>query len=65
MRTKNQKTAEAVTALGHQLDLEIVAEGIENKHLADLAQEIDCDTGQDFWFDTSEFAQPPKGASPL
>ncbi len=55
--TKNQKIVEAITALGHQLGLKIVAEGIENEALAEIAANIGCDAIQGYWRGTPEFGE--------
>lgn len=56
--SKNQKIVEAITALGHQLGLKIVAEGIENEGLAEIAAKIGCDAIQGFWRGTPEYGEP-------
>ncbi len=52
---KNQKIVEGITALGHRLDLKVIAEGIESKRLAEIVRQIGCDGAQGFWFGTPEF----------
>lgn len=58
---KNQKIVEAITALGHQLGLEVVAEGIETAHLSSIVQSIGCDASQGFWLGRPVFAQDSWG----
>ncbi len=53
---KNKKIVEAITALGHQLDLKVVAEGIENEELSTIVQNIGCDSSQGFWLAKPVFA---------
>lgn len=53
--TKNRKIVEAITALGHQLGLEVVAEGIENSELASIVQQLGCDASQGFWLGKPAF----------
>jgi len=40
---------QAALRLAHQLDLEVVAEGIEDKYTYDLLQKYGCKIGQGFW----------------
>ncbi len=47
---RNKKVIAAVTALGHSLGLEIVAEGIETQAELALAQQVGCDLLQGFYF---------------
>lgn len=54
---KNQKIVEAITALGHQLELEVVAEGIENSFLANIVKKMGCDSAQGFWLGKPTLAQ--------
>lgn len=42
--------ARAVIALGHSLDLKILAEGIEQQEQADFLRELGCDYGQGYYF---------------
>lgn len=47
---RNKKVISAVTALGHSLDLEIIAEGVETEAELTLAREVGCDLLQGFYF---------------
>lgn len=47
---RNTKVISAVTALGHSLGLEIVAEGIETQAELSLASQAGCDLLQGFYF---------------
>lgn len=47
---RNRKVISAVTALGHSLGLEIIAEGIETKTELSLANEVGCDLLQGYYF---------------
>ena len=40
----------AITQLGHDLGLRVVAEGIETREQRDLVRELGCDVGQGYWF---------------
>ncbi len=53
---KHQKIVEAITALGHQLGLEVVAEGIETAQLSSIVKQIGCDASQGFWLGRPVFA---------
>lgn len=55
---KNQKIVEAITALGQQLGLKVVAEGIENEYLSNVVAQIGCDGIQGYWLGTPEFGEP-------
>ena len=37
-------------ALGHDLDLDVTAEGVESEAVRDLLRELDCDSAQGFFF---------------
>ncbi|AVO53513.1 phosphodiesterase DibA [Ectopseudomonas mendocina] len=52
--------ARAVIALGHSLDLKILAEGIEQLEQADFLRELGCDYGQGYHFGRP---QPVSGAA--
>lgn len=41
---------ESIVALAHKIDIEVVAEGIENKEIAMLLSEIGVDIGQGYYF---------------
>lgn len=47
---RNKKVISAVTALGHSLGLEIIAEGIETDAELQLAKQVGCDLLQGFYF---------------
>jgi diguanylate cyclase (GGDEF)-like protein/PAS domain S-box-containing protein len=40
----------AITQLGHDLGLRVVAEGIETREQCELVRELGCDVGQGYWF---------------
>jgi diguanylate cyclase (GGDEF)-like protein/PAS domain S-box-containing protein len=40
----------AITQLGHDLGLRVVAEGIETREQSELLRELGCDVGQGYWF---------------
>ncbi|MDT8854183.1 EAL domain-containing protein [Paracoccaceae bacterium Fryx2] len=50
---RNLKIVKSVLALGHDLQMEIVAEGIETKAQSDLMRDMGCDTGQGYLFGTA------------
>lgn len=47
---RNKKVISAVTALGHSLGLEIIAEGVETSAELELASQVGCDLLQGFYF---------------
>lgn len=47
---RNRKVVEAVTALGHSLGLQIVAEGVETAEQYAIARDIGCDLIQGYYF---------------
>ena len=47
---RNKKVISAVTALGHSLGLDIIAEGVESIAELDLASQVGCDLLQGFYF---------------
>lgn len=49
-RGRNRKVIEAITALGHSLELEIIAEGVETQRELDLARDVGCDLLQGYYF---------------
>ncbi len=51
-----QKVISAITALGHSLDLSVVAEGIEDEDSCQVARSAGCDYLQGYYF-----GQPQKG----
>jgi EAL domain-containing protein (putative c-di-GMP-specific phosphodiesterase class I) len=52
----NRSIVKAVIELGHNLNCEIVAEGVETAAQADLLREMGCDIGQGFLFGYPESA---------
>ncbi len=54
-RDRNRKVIEAITALGHSLDLEIIAEGVETELQLNLAREVGCDLLQGYYFGRPAF----------
>jgi diguanylate cyclase (GGDEF)-like protein len=52
---RNRKVIEAITALGHSLELEIIAEGVETDVQLRLAKEVGCDLLQGYYFGRPEF----------
>lgn len=54
-KNRNRKVIEAITALGHSLDLEIIAEGVETDVQLRLAKEVGCDLLQGYYFGRPEF----------
>ena len=55
---KNQKVVKAITALAHQLGLNVVAEGVEDEHLASESEAAGCDSLQGFWLAKPVFGDP-------
>ncbi len=53
---RNRKVIEAVTALGHSLGLEIIAEGVETQAELELAKQVGCDLLQGFYFGRPQMA---------
>lgn len=47
---RNKKVISAVTALGHSLGLDIIAEGVETAAELELASQVGCDLLQGFYF---------------
>lgn len=45
----DRRIVQAVIALAHQFELEVVAEGIENEASLEILRELDCDVAQGFW----------------
>jgi len=41
----------AMITLGHNMNMQVVAEGVENKHQFDLLKEMNCDIIQGFYYD--------------
>ena len=54
-KDRNRKVIEAITALGHSLELEIIAEGVETDVQLRLAKEVGCDLLQGYYFGRPEF----------
>lgn len=54
---RNRKVIEAVTALGHSLGLDIIAEGVETVTELELAKQVGCDLLQGYYFGRPQFAQ--------
>jgi diguanylate cyclase len=54
---RNRKVIEAVTALGHSLGLDIIAEGVETGAELQLAKQVGCDLLQGYYFGRPQFAQ--------
>ncbi len=54
-RDRNRKVIEAITALGHSLGLEIIAEGVETSLQLDLARQVGCDLLQGYYFGKPAF----------
>lgn len=52
---RNRKVIEAITALGHSLNLEIIAEGVETVKQLAVAKKVGCDLLQGFYFGKPEF----------
>lgn len=53
---RNRKVIEAVTALGHSLGLDIIAEGVETSTELELAKQVGCDLLQGYYFGRPQFA---------
>lgn len=53
---RNRKVIEAITALGHSLELEIIAEGVETDIQLAIAKKVGCDLLQGFYFGKPAFA---------
>lgn len=54
-RERNRKVIEAITALGHSLDLEVIAEGVETELQLKLARDVGCDLLQGYYFGKPAF----------
>ncbi len=48
--TENAAIAEAIISMGHSLNLEVVAEGVENEHQFEFLKNHSCDRMQGFLF---------------
>lgn len=46
---EDREIVAALVKLAHGLDLQVVAEGVENEETADLLREMGCDRGQGYW----------------
>lgn len=55
-KDRNCKVIEAITALGHSLELEIIAEGVETDRELNLAKRVGCDLLQGYYFGRPAFA---------
>lgn len=53
---QNRKIVEGIAALGHSLDLEIIAEGVETTLELALAKSAGCDLLQGYYFGKPQFA---------
>ena len=53
---------QAVIDLGHNLNFEIVAEGVETEHQANLLREMGCDVGQGYLFGRPASAKQTRNA---
>ncbi len=47
---KNKAIAKATALLGHELNLIVIAEGIESEKMANAARDIGCDCIQGYWY---------------
>lgn len=48
--SEDEVIAATILSLAKALELEVVAEGVENKHQLDRMRELGCDYGQGYWF---------------
>ena len=48
---KTAKIVKAMTMMGHELGMKVVAEGVENKHQAQMLKKMNCDVLQGYYFD--------------
>ncbi|MBL4763085.1 MAG: EAL domain-containing protein [Gammaproteobacteria bacterium] len=48
--SKNMSIVSGTIALAHELNLTVVAEGVENKETLELVKSMDCDAAQGFYF---------------
>jgi EAL domain-containing protein (putative c-di-GMP-specific phosphodiesterase class I) len=48
--TDNGEIARVIIAMAHALDLEVVAEGVENQQQLDFMHEFECDFVQGYFF---------------
>ena len=48
--TKDARIVEAMISLCHNLDIRVVAEGIEQQNQVTLLRSLNCDTGQGYFF---------------
>lgn len=56
---RNQQIVEAITALAHRLDLNVVAEGIETEELFKAVKEFKCDFAQGYWLGAPVITESP------
>ncbi|KDE40996.1 diguanylate cyclase/phosphodiesterase (GGDEF & EAL domains) with PAS/PAC sensor(s) [Nitrincola lacisaponensis] len=47
---KDRRLVEAMVAMAHAMDLEVIAEGVETPQQLDLLQRMGCDQGQGYYF---------------
>jgi EAL domain-containing protein (putative c-di-GMP-specific phosphodiesterase class I) len=47
---EDEVIATTILSLAKALELEVVAEGVENEHQLDCMRELGCDYGQGYWF---------------
>jgi predicted signal transduction protein with EAL and GGDEF domain len=47
---KNYKIVETILALGHHLDLKVIAEGVESQAQSETLRQLGCEFGQGNWF---------------
>jgi EAL domain-containing protein (putative c-di-GMP-specific phosphodiesterase class I) len=47
---EDEVIATTLLTLAKALELEVVAEGVENEHQLDRMRELGCDYGQGYWF---------------
>ena len=54
----NQKIVNSIVRLAHELQLKVVAEGVENDKIVSYLRSIDCDLAQGYFFGRPKPAQP-------
>ncbi|MGS0680245.1 EAL domain-containing protein [Shewanella sp. 125m-7] len=55
--THNTAIAKAIIAMGHALNLKVVAEGVETQAQADFLKESDCDEAQGYFYSRPKLAE--------